>query len=308
MAIGVELPNRSFRQRVAASTPRGLRTAVRLALNYIYRLRIWRDLLGELGASDGHSRLILWLSVLAAPFTALRKLDSFQTPYLLGDTSVTVQGVGRFNVRAKTDDLLHVMASREPWLSKLLAAELAPGRSFVDGGANIGFYSLLAARLVGPSGQVVAFEMMPDTAAILRKHIERNGDLPIRIVERALSEKSGERVMASVEPGLHGQASIVSKGRGPRQSVSVETVTLDEALAAVERVDLLKLDLEGAEFGALCGAQAVLARTGCVVFESNDEDPRIFALLEAAGFAVERLGAFDFVARPVAGLGMGTAA
>lgn len=308
MAIGVELPNRSFRQRVAAATPHGLRKAVRMALNYIYRLRIWRDLLGELSASDGHSRLILWLSVFAAPVTALRKLDSFQTPYLLGDMSVTVEGVGRFNVRAKTDDLLHVMASREPWLSKLLAAELAPGRSFVDGGANIGFYSLLAARLVGPSGQVVAFEMMPDTAAILRQHVERNGDLPIRIVERALSEKSGERVMASVEPGLHGQASIVSKGRGPRQSVSVETVTLDEALAAVERVDLLKLDLEGAECGALCGAQAVLVRTGCVVFESNDEDPRIFALLEAAGFEVERLGAFDFVARPVAGLGLGTAA
>lgn len=307
MAIGVELPNRSFRQSFATSTPLGLRKAVRLALNYIYRLRIWRDLLGELRALGGHSRLILWLSVLAAPVTALRKLDFFKTPYLLCEASVTVQGVGRFNVRAKTDELLHLMASSEPRLPKLLAAELAPGRSFVDGGTNIGFYSLLAARLVGASGQVVAFEMMPDTAAILRKHIERNGDLPIRIVERALSEKSGERVMASVEPGLHGQASIVSMGR-IRQSASVETVTLDEALAAVERVDILKLDLEGAEFGALCGAQAVLARTGCVVFESKEEDPRIFSLLEAGGIAVERLGAFDFVAQPVAGLGVGTEA
>ena len=308
MTIGVDQPNLSIRQRVAASTPGGLRKAVRMALNYIYRLWMWLHLLVELRASDAHSRLILWLSAMAAPVTAWRKLDSFQTPRLLGDISVNVQGVGRLNVRANTDDLLHVMASREPWISKILAVELALGRCFVDGGANIGFYSLLAARLVGPSGEVVAFEMMPDTAAILSKHVECNGDLPIRIVDRALSAKSGERVMASVEPGLHGQASIVTKGIGPRQSVSVETVTLDEALAAVERVDLLKLDLEGAEFDALCGARAVLARTGCVVFESNDEDPRIFALLEAAGFAVDRLGAFDFVARPVAGLGLGAAA
>lgn len=286
----------SMRQRIAAKTPGGLRKAVRMALNYPYRLRMWLDLLREIDPADGRSRRVLWLSALAAPLTSLRALDSYQKPHLLGDIAVAVRGVGRFAVRAGTDDLLHVMTSREPWVRHLLETELPVGGTFVDGGANIGFYTLLAARRVGAGGTVVAFEMMPDTAAILRQHVADNGPLPVTVIERALSERSGERVTASVEPGQHGQASIVAGGPGERHRVSVETVTLDEALAGVGPIDLIKLDLEGAEFMALSGASAVLARTRCLVFESNDRDSRIFALLEASGFAVERLRAHDFVA------------
>lgn len=308
MAAAAGEPNLTVRQRIAAKTPGVLRKAVRMALNYPYRLRMWSDLLRDLDPAAGRSRWILWLSALAAPFTALRALDSYRKPHLFGDIAVAVHGVGRFAVRAGTDDLLHVMTSREPRVRQLLEAELRPGGTFVDGGANIGFYTLLAAWRVGAGGKVVAFEMMPDTAAILRRHVADNGPLPIEVIERALSERSGERVTASVEPGQHGQASIVASGAGQRHTVSVETVTLDEALAHLGRIDLIKLDLEGAEFMALSGARAVLARTGCLVFESNDQDPRIFALLEAAGFAVERLDAFDFIARPVAGAGQKVAA
>lgn len=297
MATLAAEPNLNARQRIAAHTPKRLRKAVRMALNYPYRLRMWADLLREIEPADPASRAILRRSALAAPLTALRDLDSYQKPVLRGDIAVKIAGVGRFQIRAGTDDLLHVMTSREPLVRRLIEAELTPGGTFVDGGANIGFYALVAAARIGAGGRVVAFEMMPDTAAILRHHISENGPLPITVIERALSARSGEVVTASVAPGHHGQASIVSDVTAERHSVSVETVTLDEALADLGAIDLIKLDLEGAEYMALSGAAAVLARTRCLVFESNDEDPRIFELLAAAGFAVERLEAHDFVAR-----------
>lgn len=291
----------NIRQRIAAKTPQGLRKAARMALNYGYRLGMWRDVLRELKPADGRSRRVLWRSLAAAPITALGDLDSYQKPVLLDDIAVEVHGIGRFEVRAKTDDLLHVLSAREPKVRQVLETQLPEGGTFVDGGANIGFYAILGARLVGANGRVVAFEMMPDTAAILRRHVAGNAPLPVEVVERALSGRVGEWVTASVEPGKHGQASIVDAGvSDARTKVSVETVTLDAALAHLGPIDLIKLDLEGAEFMALSGASAVLARTQNVIFESNTEDRRIFDLLEGAGFVVERLEAFDFLARKVA--------
>lgn len=287
----------ALRQRVAAMTPELVRKSVRMAENYVYRLRSWGHLRHELVAGDPTSRAVLQRSFALAPLTSLAELDSFQGPKLAGDIEVEVTGVGRFALRAGTDDILHVMTSREPHVRRVIVARLPKGGTFVDAGANIGFYSVLAARLVGPEGRVVAFEMMPDTATILRRHAQLNAPDRILVVENALSDRNGEMVTASVEPGKHGQASIVSSaGAKGRIAVEVATVTLDSALADVERIDVLKMDLEGAEYLALLGAERVLARTGCIVFESNDEDRRVFDLLRQHGFAVERLVAHDFIA------------
>jgi FkbM family methyltransferase len=288
-----------LRQRIATKTPGFVRKAVRMALNYPYRLSVWLDLLRETDPADARSRAILWLSAFAAPITVLNDLDSYRAPRLLGDVALSVRGVGLFSIRAGTDDVLHVMTSREPHLRALLENELCSGGTFVDGGANIGFYSLLAARQVGQAGRVLAFEMMPDTAAILRRHVEANAAVCVSVLERALSDRSGDMVMATVEPGLHGQASIVADEKGGRNHVGVATITLDNATAGLDRIDLMKLDLEGAEYLALRGATEALSRTACLVFESNNRDERIFALLDAAGFSVERLDGFDYVARPM---------
>lgn len=135
--VSDDKPNLPLRQRIAARTPGILRKAVRMALNYPYRLRMWLNLLRELQPGDGRSRRVLWLSALAAPFTSLRALDSYRQPHLIGDIAVAVPGVGRFAVRAGTDDLLHVMTSREPHVRRVIEAELPPGGTFVDGGASI---------------------------------------------------------------------------------------------------------------------------------------------------------------------------
>ena len=298
MPVVVSKTQQSIRQRIAARTPASLRKLVRMALNYVNRLTMWLDVLRELKPANAHSRLIIWTSLAAAPITALSQLDSYQQPVLLDDVSVIIDGVGRFAIRARTDDLLHVLSAREPKVRQVLERQLSNGGTFVDGGANIGFYSLLAARKVGQSGRVVAFEMMPDTSAILRSHVADNSPLPIQVIERALSDQGGKFITANVEPGKHGQASIiVGSAIAGRDQINVETTTLDEALAHIGDIDVIKLDLEGAEFMALSGARSVLARTDCLIFESNEEDRRIFELLDVSGFVVERLEAFDFVAR-----------
>ena len=293
-------PRLSVRQRVAAKTPPGLRKIARMALNYPYRIRTWIGILAALRPIDWRSRKILWASAVSALLTSFRDLDSFQKPVPLNDLEVDVAGIGRFAIRANTDDMLHLLPAREQKVRETIEQRVRPGAVFVDGGANIGFYAILAARLAGPDGQVVAFEMMPDTAAVLRRHIAANGASAIEVVERALSDHSGSRVRASVEPGQHGQASIVKDGSERHLSIEVETITLDEALTGYGPIDLIKLDLEGAEYAALKGAAAVLARTGCVVFESNERDERIFDLFANAGFVVEHLEGSDYLAQKAA--------
>ena len=301
MTASVLKPEISVRQRIAAKTPGGLRKAVRMTLNYGHRLHMWIDILAQLRPADSQSRRTLWRSALSALFTSLRNLDEYRKPLPLGDMVLEVSGIGRFSVRAGTDDLLHVMPAREQKVREMVERRVGPGSVFVDGGANIGFYSILAARRAGPGGQVLAFEMMPDTAAMLRQNIAVNGAIAIEVVERALSDRSGNRVCATVEPGQHGQASIVKDGSNGRQTIEVETITLDEALAGYGPIDLIKLDLEGAEYAALKGAGAVLARTRCVVFESNERDERIVELLAGSGFVVKHLEGCDFVAERLVG-------
>lgn len=301
MTASVLKPEISVRQRIAAKTPGGLRKAVRLALNYGHRLHMWINILAQLRPADSQSRRTLWRSALSALFTSLRNLDEYRKPLPLGDMVLEVPGIGRFSVRADTDDLLHLMPAREEKVRETVERCVGPGSVFIDGGANIGFYSILAARRAGPGGQVVAFEMMPDTAAMLRQNIAVNGAIAIEVVERALSDQSGSRVCATVEPGQHGQASIVKDAANGRQTIEVETITLDEALAGYGPIDLIKLDLEGAEFAALEGALSVLARTRCVVFESNEREERIVELLAGSGFVVKHLEGCDFVAERLVG-------
>lgn len=293
------IPDITIRQRVAARTPPGLRKAVRMALNYVYRIRTWIKILGQVRPVGMHSRKVMWKSAASALATSFRNLDSFQQPAALGDMTVEVFPIGRFSIRAATDDLLHVMPWRERKVREVCEATLGPGGTFVDGGANIGFYSVLAARKVGREGKVVAVEMMPDTAAILRGHIADNELQQVEIFQCALSNRRGQ-VEASVAQGRHGQASIMARQAGGRSVRSVDAFPLDEVLTKVGPVDLIKLDLEGAELLALQGATKVLARTSCVVFESNEMDQRIFDLLVKAGFTIELLEGSDFVARKAA--------
>ena len=275
--------------------PSPLRKALRGLLNYVQRIGRWLIILWQVRGVSVADQFRLVLSALASPLLSLRNLWQWQDPVLLFDTAVRVPTVGFFNIRKQCDDLWHVLPWRERQIVQCLRRLLKPGDTFIDAGANIGVYTVLASKLVGQHGRVLAVEMMPDTAQCLRQTIELNQLSNVELIEYALSQTAGETVSAVVTPGKFGQARIssnVEKHKGHR-ALSVQTTTLDALSNGLSSIRLIKMDLEGAELGAIQGGMSMLSRTDAVIYESwgrrrGPNDP-VEAELTALGFTVERL-------------------
>jgi FkbM family methyltransferase len=203
---------------------------------------------------------------------------------------VRVPDIGKFQLRRHSDDLWHVLPSREQAVTDAVKTILAPGDCFVDAGANIGFYSILAAHHVGLSGRVLSVEMMPDTATILRDHVALNALEQIEVIEKALSDSNGKVITAIVEEGKYGQASIANALDLPGgRAIQVNSTTLDSILNGIDSIKLMKLDLEGAESLALKGAKKSLKKTRYVIFEHWNECSEVEQFLTALGFIVTNL-------------------
>jgi FkbM family methyltransferase len=152
-------------------------------------------------------------------------------------------------------------------------AALAPGATYIDIGANVGFYAILARQTVGASGTVHCFEMDPRPLRMLRKTVARFGYTNIEINHAAVSNKNGEVFFAPAAD--HGHSRIVPGG-GTR---AVRSVTLDAWAAArrIARVDVIKIDVEGAEMLVLEGASEVIsAFRPLILCEAADETTKAF--------------------------------
>lgn len=273
---------------------------LRRVWSYLRRLRWWLAVLAELRGETATDAAKLYVSALAAPLTALPRPDRWRDPVLLFDAALRTRDGARFRCRARTDDLWHVLPSGQGAVRRALAERLKPGGVFIDAGANIGVFTVFGARRVGPEGTVIAIEMMPDTADRLRLHLRLNGLDNVRVVEAALSDGSGGEVTASVPARLFGRASIVG-GADPGEEwseVKVRTVTLDEIADGLGAIDVIKMDIEGAEEMALSGARATLDRTGCLIFEDwgrSSDNPGALAIVAEAGLVTSRLDGNDVI-------------
>jgi FkbM family methyltransferase len=132
---------------------------------------------------------------------------------------------------------------------KVLARFLGPGSLFVDVGANVGFHSLFAAQL---GAHVVAVEPVPWTLELLRANVWRHG-ADVEVVAAAASDTAGT-VRIEIDPGHRSGAQIGDEG------VEVRAAPLDELVPEGE-VDVLKVDVEGAEAQVFRGASAILERS-----------------------------------------------
>ncbi|HSU65924.1 MAG TPA: FkbM family methyltransferase [Tepidisphaeraceae bacterium] len=145
---------------------------------------------------------------------------------------------------------------------------IRPGMVCMDVGANLGEMALHMAGRVGPSGRVYAFEPVPSVMDRLRLHAERNQVQAIlEPVPLALSDRCGEEeiAFAGADADNQGLASLVQGGR-PETSHHqiIPTSTLDEFVSSrgIERLDLIKVDIQGAEMRFLAGAEQTLRRYG----------------------------------------------
>lgn len=152
---------------------------------------------------------------------------------------------------------------------------LEPGMVFVDVGAHYGIYTLVAARCVGAGGAVLAFEPDPRNFLVLKENVRRNGARNVRLFRVALADSDGHRDLV-LGQGYDAMSSFY----GPRELADtgsvrmVPTRVLDGVLseAGLKRLDLVKVDAEGAEPLVLGGALGSLARwRPTVIFEVNFE-------------------------------------
>lgn len=177
------------------------------------------------------------------------------------------------------------------------------GMSVLDVGAHVGYYSRHALRLVGPTGQVIAVEPHPRIAQTLRRNIARHKNAAV--VQAAAAEQDGSAVlhdylMMSASGSLNYNAEMAELQKAhtsktdiaPRliehfeaETFTIQTVSLDSYLArlGVETIDLVKMDIEGAEIGALRGMQKTIRQSPglALIMEYNPQ------ALRSSGFQPE---------------------
>lgn len=147
-------------------------------------------------------------------------------------------------------------------IQNALAKHLKPGGTFFDIGANVGFFSLLAARLVGPSGRIVAFEPVPANAAAIRRNAALNNFQHITAIETAVGDSTGEiELVLTRHPG---GASIIQDTPSPditgRTRVPLARIDDLHAQGRIPAPNLVKIDVEGAEPAVLRGMESTARR------------------------------------------------
>ena len=143
--------------------------------------------------------------------------------------------------------LRHGPAAIEPGVRSVLRDRLKPGGTAVDVGANIGIHSITMGLAVGKHGRVVCFEPLPHLAKAVKRTLRLNGLGDRALVHQmALAGESGE---VTFHRAAHGPMSSLYPPPGGQgaEAIIVRTTTLDESFAPGDRVDLVKMDVEGAE-------------------------------------------------------------
>lgn len=150
---------------------------------------------------------------------------------------------------------------------------LRPGMTFVDVGANWGLFTLMAAQLVGKEGRVAAIEADPRVFWKLKSNVERNQLENTELFDVAVADREDQMILAGYDElsDNHGVSRLVDKDSNATTKFSVRCRPLDRLLdeSAMSTVDLLKIDVEGAEDLVLAGMDSGLRqhRYRCILLE-----------------------------------------
>jgi FkbM family methyltransferase len=199
----------------------------------------------------------------------------------------------------ETSRSVFVTGRYEPNEFCLLQRILKPGMTFVDAGANMGLYSVFAGRRVGPRGVVLAIEPSAREFDILQQNAKLNGLTRIRTIRVALSDSASELELSVAPLGKSGHNTLGAFGydtpldhRERVQSVKLDDLIHNEGLA---RMDVIKMDIEGAELAALRGAAETLRQfKPILLIEVSDRalqhqeatSADVLALLEQHGYRI----------------------
>jgi FkbM family methyltransferase len=225
----------------------------------------------------------------------LRRVCSWGASFVKGQDSVILHGSGQglqFNV-ARSHSAF-ILGNHELEVQGILATVLKPGRVYYDIGANVGFFAVIAARLVGPSGRVVCFEPLPANARQIEYNAQLNNFSNVVVRAEALGGSNRTEVFqTSVEPTWGMLATVGKKPVQASGQITVDVCTLDSLSEAdgLPPPDLIKMDIEGAEAEALEGASETLGRSRpLLVIELHGTNAAVCAMLDKLGYVAAVLG------------------
>jgi len=177
---------------------------------------------------------------------------------------------------------------------------LRPGDCVVDVGANVGYYTMTAAKLVGQTGCVHAFEASPQIFPWLLTNARLNPQARIHVYKQAVTDQCGEIMFHTASAERTGYSSIRDLGEQAERSDVVPTISIDSIMATIPPVRLVKIDVEGAELLVLRGMLGLIERDRpYIIFEIDDEFLRELGsdarqqcgFLRDLGYELSRIGA-----------------
>jgi FkbM family methyltransferase len=178
--------------------------------------------------------------------------------------------------------LLSINGIYEKFETDLVIDKIKENDVVIDIGANIGYYTLIFAKLVGKNGKVIAFEPDPSNFKLLKKNIQTNGYKNVVLVQKAVSTKNDvlKLFLCDFNYSMH----RIYDSKYGEESVDIESVNLDDYLEKnnlFDKVNFVKMDIEGSEISALGGMEKLLNRNspltlltefapGAIVDSGND--------------------------------------
>ena len=192
----------------------------------------------------------------------------------LGEQTVLCRVLGKYLLYADGQETgitphLCMAGYWESWITVAIARILRPGWHCLDVGANHGYYTLIMADAAGREGRVIPVEPTPRLADLLRQTLDVNGFPSVTVAATAASDTDGETLQLVV-PARRSMNALSPRSQAPPTTLSeVKTVTVDTLTRDWSRVDLIKIDVEGAEEGVWKGMQQTIVQNPGLV-----ADPR----------------------------------
>lgn len=192
-----------------------------------------------------------------------RPLTNWALKVIIPETIVLPEGVLFLNRKDPVVSGAIALSAYEPNMLKIFRSLLREGMTVLDIGANIGLYTLIAAKRVGPTGSVIAFEPVESHAALIGKTLLNNSlqNVFIRMTAASDTEGSGTLHLSSENLGKH--SLVEQTSREFTDAITVPTERVDKVCdeLTLSHIDIVKIDVEGFEGHVLRGMKKILERT-----------------------------------------------
>lgn len=248
---------------------------------------------GDMSMLTGLTRLLprSWIKAVGRQqwrHPALKRAYDWGAARVRRGDRIVVRGVGqglRFN--ASGSNAGYILGTSEPHVQQALALLVDGGDVVYDIGANIGFFSILAARLTGPTGHVVAFDPLASNAERIVHNSSLNGFDWVEVRTIAVGREDGDARFLVSEVSSWGRLASTGRHEGHTGETGVRVQTLDSIVASGTRPpQVVKIDVEGAEADVLDGARVTIgAHRPRLIIELHGTNAAVADRLDSLGYA-----------------------